>query len=37
MVRPGTYTATAIAVVPGARRPSDTKIFVMGGAGIAVP
>jgi len=37
VARPGTYTATATAVVPGVRRSSDTKIFVLSGAGIAVP
>lgn len=37
VARPGTYTATAIAVVSGVRRSSDTKIFVLSGAGIAVP
>jgi len=37
VVRPGTYTATATAVVSGVRRSSDTKIFVLSGAEIAVP
>jgi hypothetical protein len=37
VARPGTYTATAAAVVSGVRRSSDTKIFVLSGAGIAVP
>ena len=37
VVRPGTYTATATAMVSGVRRSSDTKIFVLSGKGIAVP